>query len=119
MNYREQQLRQILKRDYVPGEDYQTLSQEKQILQTELNQILLDVDYQLQIQTKEENQALQEALATANNFLQDQYSLVQNQEETIKGLSADLNNKRISLEKKTTFLQQFLATKQEQLRSYD
>ena len=56
MNYRERQLRQIIKRDYVPKTDYQTLHFQHQ-------QILLDVDYQLQVQTKEENETLKKDLA--------------------------------------------------------
>ncbi|CAH1765051.1 3968_t:CDS:2 [Entrophospora sp. SA101] len=49
MNYREKQLRQIIKRDYVPKNDYQTLHFQYQ-------QTLNDVDYQLQVHTKKENE---------------------------------------------------------------
>jgi hypothetical protein len=55
MNYREKQLRQIIKRDYVPKTDYQ-------ILHSQYQQILNDVDYQLQIHTKRENEELKENL---------------------------------------------------------
>jgi hypothetical protein len=56
MNYREKQLRQIIKRDYVPKTDYQTLHFQYQ-------QTLNDVDYQLQIHTKQENAELKKDLA--------------------------------------------------------
>ncbi|CAJ0762168.1 5740_t:CDS:2 [Entrophospora sp. SA101] len=56
MNYREKQLRQIIKRDYVPKNDYQTLHFQYQ-------QTLNDVDYQLQVHTKKENEELKRDLA--------------------------------------------------------
>jgi hypothetical protein len=55
MNYREQQLRQIIKRDYVPLKDYQNLEQQFRLTQ-------LDVDYQLQVHTKQENEQLKKDL---------------------------------------------------------
>jgi murein endopeptidase len=55
MNYRERQLRQIIKRDYVPKTDYQTLHFQHQ-------QVLLDVDYQLQVNTKQENENLKKTV---------------------------------------------------------
>jgi len=55
MNYRERQLRQIIKRDYVPLKDYQALHFQYQ-------QTLNDVDYQLQVFTKEENKQLKQEL---------------------------------------------------------
>jgi len=62
MNYREKQLRQIIKRDFVPLKQHQTLAQDKQNLQFQLNQTLLDVDYQLQVYTKQENEQLKQKL---------------------------------------------------------
>jgi hypothetical protein len=56
MNYRERQLRQIIKRDYVPLKDYQALEFNYQ-------QALNDVDYQIQVFTKEENETLKKDLA--------------------------------------------------------
>jgi len=53
MNYRERQLRQIIKRDYVPLKDYQAL-------QFNYQQTLNDVDYQLQVFTKQENEKLKQ-----------------------------------------------------------
>jgi hypothetical protein len=63
MNYREKQLRQIIKRDYVPKTQHEQLAQEKQDLEFKHGQILLDVDYQLQTHTKQENETLKENLA--------------------------------------------------------
>jgi len=55
MNYREQQLRQIIKRDYVPKSQYTHLEQQFRLIQ-------LDVDYQLQIHTKQENEKLKQTI---------------------------------------------------------
>jgi len=55
MNYFAQQLRQKMKRDYVPLEKYQALQFAHQ-------QTLLDVDYQLQVFTKQENEKLKQEL---------------------------------------------------------
>ena len=66
MNYREQQLRQIIKRDYVPKEEYQSL-------QYELNQTLLDVDYQLQVNTKQENERLKQELKNLQTDWENRY----------------------------------------------
>jgi len=55
MNYRESQLRQLIKRDYVPKTDYQTLHFQHQ-------QVLQDVDYQLQVHTKQENENLKKVI---------------------------------------------------------
>ena len=55
MNYREQQLRQIIKRNYVPKEEYQNLENQFRLTQ-------LDVDYQLQVHTKQENERLKQEL---------------------------------------------------------
>ncbi|CAH1759302.1 8392_t:CDS:2 [Entrophospora sp. SA101] len=52
-------LKESLQKDYVPLEKYQALEFTHQ-------QILLDVDYQLQIHTKEENQQLKQDLAETN-----------------------------------------------------
>jgi len=42
MNYREQQLRQMMKRDFVPLNHYQTLAQDNQQLQQEKQTIFND-----------------------------------------------------------------------------
>ena len=55
MNYREQQLRQIIKREYVPLKDYRDLEEQFRLTQ-------LDVDYQIQVQTKQENTQLKKDL---------------------------------------------------------
>jgi len=55
MNYREQQLRQIIKREYVLLKDYRNLEQQFRLTQ-------LDVDYQIQVQTKQENERLKQDL---------------------------------------------------------
>jgi len=62
MNYREQQLRQLIKRDYVPLKQHQTLIQNQTTLAEQLRLIQLDIDYQLQVQTKQENQNLKQEL---------------------------------------------------------
>jgi len=55
MNYFAQQLRQKIKREFVPLEKYQALQFAHQ-------QTLLDVDYQLQVHTKKENETLKQEL---------------------------------------------------------
>ena len=55
MNYREQQLRQKVKRDYVLLKDYRDLEEQFRLTK-------LDVDYQIQVQTKQENERLKQTI---------------------------------------------------------
>jgi len=58
MNYREQQLRQIIKKEYIKKTDYQQLVQDYQHLQANYELIEKDVDYQLHKLTEKERDQL-------------------------------------------------------------
>src|SRR4051794_21615576 len=103
MSYREQQLRQMLKRDYIPLKQHQALQQTHHTLQFNHQQILLDVDYQLQIHTKEENEKLKRQIQALTVLAQDRKAqLAQEQQALINLAKQKIANKKQASELLTT-----------------
>lgn len=94
MNYREQQLRNEIKKNHVPLNQFQ-------LLQTEYQRVLIDVDYQLQVETKEENERLKEELTNLKEFSEEQHQSItqletelKEQTEAIHELNRNLQNQQ-------------------------